>query len=99
MRQTSEPSAAAGRSLQVGNGLGAAARLQLLHHQIRLDPKQKGLARIGTASRRLSLQRLRFNQGLFAQLRMALLKATLCSGLKGCQRRSPHRRGCHAKNQ
>ena len=40
----SEPSAAAGRRLQVSNGLGATARPQLLHHQIRLNPQQQGLA-------------------------------------------------------
>ena len=85
--------------MQVGNGLSAAARLQLLHHQIRLDTQQKGLARICTTNRCLLLQRLRLNKGLFAQLRMAMLKAALCSGLKGCQRGSPHQRGCHAKNQ
>ncbi|WP_170951575.1 hypothetical protein [Synechococcus sp. N19] len=45
----SEPSAAAGRRLQVSNGLGATARPELLHHQIRLNPQQQGLAGIGTA--------------------------------------------------
>ena len=85
--------------MQVSNGLGAAAGLQLLHHQIRLDPQQQGLAGVGTAGGGLSLQRIRLDQGLFAELKMPVFKAALSTGLKSGQRRRPHPRGHHTKNE
>ena len=84
---SSEPSAAADSRLQVSHGLNAAAGLQLLHHQIRLDPQQQRLAGVGTTGRRLSLQRFRLDQSLFTELKMAVLKAALSTGLKSGQRR------------
>ena len=72
--------------MKVGDGIGATARLQPLHHQIRLDPQQQSLAGVCSASRGLLLQRLCLDQGLFTELRMALLKAALSTGLKSGQR-------------
>ena len=71
----------------------------MLHDQIRLDPQQQGLAGVGTTGRSSSLQRLRFDQSLFAELSMALFKAALSTGLKSREGRSPHPRGRYTENQ
>ncbi len=55
----SEPSAAAGCSLQIHNSLSTAASLQLLHDQIGLDTQQQRLTGVCTASRCPLLQGLR----------------------------------------
>ena len=73
--------------------------MQLLHHQIRLNPQQQRLAGVGTAGGGSSLQHLRLNQGLFANLRMTRLKAALRPGLKSGERRGPHGRPPKNENQ
>ncbi|AII48621.1 hypothetical protein KR52_05630 [Synechococcus sp. KORDI-52] len=83
----SEPWAATGGCLQIGNRLGSTTCLQLLHHKIRLDAQQEGLTRVSTASGGPSLQCLRLKQGLFAELIVAAFKTTLGSSLKGGQGR------------
>ena len=52
--------------MQIHNGLGTSAGIQLLHHQIRLDAQQQRLTGIGTAGGSTSLQGLSLKQGLFA---------------------------------
>ena len=71
----------------------------MLHDQIRLDPQQQRLAGVGTTGRRLSLQCFRLDQSLFTELKMAVLKAALRTGLKSGQRRCPHPRGHHTNNE
>ena len=72
--------------MQIHNGLGTSAGIQLLHHQIRLDAQQQRLTGIGTTGGSTSLQGLSFKQGLFTELVVARLKTSLCSGLKSRQR-------------
>ena len=52
--------------MQIHNGLGTSAGIQLLHHQIRLDAQQQRLTGIGTTGGSTSLQGLSLKQGLFA---------------------------------
>ncbi len=95
----SEPSAAAGCSLQIHNGLSTAASLQLLHDQIGLDAQQQRLTGVRTASRCPSLKGLRLKQGLLTELVVTRFKAALSSGLKGSQGRGQRCRGHHAESE
>ena len=95
----SEPSAAAGCSLQIHNGLSTAASLQLLHDQVGLDAQQQRLTGVRTASRCPSLQGFRLKQSLLTELVVTRFKAALGPFLKGGQRRSLGRRDQHAESQ
>ena len=85
--------------MQIRNGLGSTARLQLLHDQIRLDSQQQRLAWVSTTGGRPLLQSLRLQQGLRADLVLTRFEAALCSGLKGSQGQGLGRRGRHAEGK
>ena len=83
--------------MQIHNGLGTSAGIQLLHHQIRLHPQQQRLTGVGTAIGRPTLQSFRLEQGLLTDLVLTCFKTALGPNLKGGQSRGLGRRGRNAE--